>query len=151
MKIKGNEKYMSFTVFSYNATVLLIQPNPTQPNPMDVDTLSRRPVYSRRLCLADCGQTRRRQQNWEQTTRATTTPAEHRATPPEPATCTETVSSLSALGPWAPPPTPPASLESIYRVSLTTDVCEGYGRKLAAFIAPLLATIAAQHKNSPLL
>jgi len=24
---------MSFTVFSYNATVLLIQPNPTQPNP----------------------------------------------------------------------------------------------------------------------
>ena len=27
MKIKGNEKY-EFTVFSYNATVLLIQPNP---------------------------------------------------------------------------------------------------------------------------
>jgi len=26
-------KSMSFTVFSYNATVLLIQPNPTQPNP----------------------------------------------------------------------------------------------------------------------
>jgi len=26
-------KSMSFTVFSYNATVLFIQPNPTQPNP----------------------------------------------------------------------------------------------------------------------
>jgi len=39
VKIKGNEKY-EFTVFSYNATVLLIQPNPThhmcwkmRPNP----------------------------------------------------------------------------------------------------------------------
>ena len=29
VKIKGNES-MSFTVFSYNATVLLIQTNPTQ-------------------------------------------------------------------------------------------------------------------------
>jgi len=29
-------KSMSFTVFSYNATVLLIQPNPTQPNPTHV-------------------------------------------------------------------------------------------------------------------
>jgi len=43
------------------------------------------------------------------------------------------------------------SLESIYRVSLTVDLCEGYGRKLAAFIAPLSATIPAQPKNSPLL
>jgi len=43
----------------------------------------------------------------------------------------------------------PPLLESIYRVSLTVDLCEG--RKLAAFIAPLSATIPAQHKNSPLL
>jgi len=43
------------------------------------------------------------------------------------------------------------SLESIYRLSVTVDLCEGYGRKLAAFIAPLSATIPAQHKNSPLL
>jgi len=43
------------------------------------------------------------------------------------------------------------SLVSNYRVSLTVDLCEGYGRKLATFIALLSATIPAQHKNSPLL
>ena len=60
--------------------------------------------------------------------------------------------SLPALGPWAPPPAERGpSLESIYRVALTVDLCEGQGRKLAAFIAPLSATVPAQHKNSPLL
>ena len=34
------------------------------------------------------------------------------------------VASLPALGPWAPPAERGPSLESIYRVSLTVDVCE---------------------------
>jgi len=36
-----------------------------------------------------------------------------------------TVPSLPALGPWAPPAERGPSLESIYRVSLTVDLCEG--------------------------
>jgi len=36
-----------------------------------------------------------------------------------------TVASLPALGPWAPPAERGPSLESIYRVSLTVDLCEG--------------------------
>jgi len=36
-----------------------------------------------------------------------------------------TVASLPALGPWAPPAERGPSLESIYRVSLTVDICEG--------------------------
>ena len=53
---------------------------------------------------------------------------------------------IGALG--TPSRTGP-SLESIYRLSVTVDLCEGYGRKLAAFIAPLSATrpISEQHKN----
>jgi len=47
-----------------------------------------------------------------------------------------TVPSLPALGPWAPRAERGPSLESVYRVSLTVDLCEGLGRKLAAFIAP---------------
>ena len=35
------------------------------------------------------------------------------------------VASLPASGPWAPPAERGPSLESIYRVSLTVDVCEG--------------------------
>jgi len=35
------------------------------------------------------------------------------------------VQSLSALGPWAPPAERGPSLESIYRVSRTVDLCEG--------------------------
>ena len=35
------------------------------------------------------------------------------------------VASLPALGPWAPPAERNPSLESIYRVSLTVDLCEG--------------------------
>jgi len=35
------------------------------------------------------------------------------------------VASLPALGPWAPPAERGPSLESIYRVSLTVDLCEG--------------------------
>jgi len=35
------------------------------------------------------------------------------------------VASLLALGPWAPQPNGALSLESIYRVSLTVDLCEG--------------------------
>ena len=54
-------------------------------------------------------------------------------------------------GPGHPPAERGPSLESIYRVSLTVDLCEGRGRKLAAFIAPLSATVPAQLKNSPLL
>ena len=61
------------------------------------------------------------------------------------------VPSLPALGLWAPPAERGPSLASVYRVSLTVDVGEGQSRKLAAFIAPLSATIPAQHKNSPLL
>jgi len=57
---------------------------------------------------------------------------------------------IGALGTPSPAERGP-SLESIYRISLTADACEGKGRKLAAFIAPLSATIPAQHKNSPLL
>ena len=38
---------------------------------------------------------------------------------------TLTVASLPALGPWAPPAERGPSLESIYRVSLTVDLCEG--------------------------
>ena len=35
------------------------------------------------------------------------------------------VASLPALGPWAPLAERGPSLESIYRVSLTVDLCEG--------------------------
>jgi len=35
------------------------------------------------------------------------------------------VASLPALGPWAPPAERGPSLESIYRVSLAVDLCEG--------------------------
>jgi len=35
------------------------------------------------------------------------------------------VPSLPALGPWAPPAERGPSLESIYPVSLTVDLCEG--------------------------
>ena len=35
------------------------------------------------------------------------------------------VPSLLALGSWAPPAERGPSLESIYRVSLTVDLCEG--------------------------
>jgi len=35
------------------------------------------------------------------------------------------VAPLPALGPWAPPSGTGPSLESIYRVSLTVDLCEG--------------------------
>ena len=35
------------------------------------------------------------------------------------------VASLPALGPWVPPAERGPSLESIYRVSLTVDLCEG--------------------------
>jgi len=35
------------------------------------------------------------------------------------------VASLPALGPWAPPAERGPSLESIYQVSLTVDLCEG--------------------------
>jgi len=35
------------------------------------------------------------------------------------------VPSLPALGPWAPQAERGPSLESIYRVSLTVDLCEG--------------------------
>jgi len=35
------------------------------------------------------------------------------------------VASLPALGPWAPPSRTGPSLKSIYRVSLTVDLCEG--------------------------
>jgi len=35
------------------------------------------------------------------------------------------VPSLAALGPWAPPAERGPLLESIYRVSLTVDLCEG--------------------------
>jgi len=38
---------------------------------------------------------------------------------------TRAVASLPALGPWAPPAERGPSLESIYRVSLTVDLCEG--------------------------
>jgi len=39
--------------------------------------------------------------------------------------CVHAVASLPALGPWAPPAERGRSLESIYRVSLTVDLCEG--------------------------
>ena len=65
--------------------------------------------------------------------------------------CLQAVPSLPALGPWAPPAERGPFLESIYRVSLIVDLCEGQDRKLTAFIAPLSATIPTQHKNSPLL
>jgi len=35
------------------------------------------------------------------------------------------VASLPALGPWAPPGEQSPSLESVYRVSLTVDLCKG--------------------------
>ena len=38
---------------------------------------------------------------------------------------TQTVPSLPASGPWAPPAERGPSLESIYRVSLTVDLCGG--------------------------
>ena len=37
----------------------------------------------------------------------------------------DSVPSLPALGPWAPPTERGPSLESIHRVSLTVDLCEG--------------------------
>jgi len=37
----------------------------------------------------------------------------------------DSVPSLPALGPWAPPAERGPSLESIYRVSITVDLCEG--------------------------
>jgi len=60
--------------------------------------------------------------------------------------------SLLALGPWAPPP--PAercpSLESIYRVSLTVDLCEGTGKipKLRLSLTSHPAT-SSPHSPSP--
>jgi len=57
------------------------------------------------------------------------------------------VASLPALGPWAPPAERGPSQDSIYRVSLAADLCEGKGRKLAAFIAPLSATIPAAQEQ----
>ena len=41
------------------------------------------------------------------------------------ATVTTAVPALSALGPWTPPAERGPSLESIYPVSLTVDLCEG--------------------------
>ena len=38
---------------------------------------------------------------------------------------TRAVASLPASGPWVPPAERRPSLESIYRVSLTVDLCEG--------------------------
>ena len=42
------------------------------------------------------------------------------------------VASLPALGPWAPPAERGPSLESIYRISLTVDICEG--NKIISFL-----------------
>jgi len=42
-----------------------------------------------------------------------------------PSCCLYAVASLPALGPWAPPAERGPSLESIYRVSLTVDLCKG--------------------------
>ena len=65
-------------------------------------------------------------------------PTEHWSCTKRPATCVrnpypylrriydaKAVPSLPALGPWAPPAERPPSLESIHRVSLTVDLCEG--------------------------
>jgi len=49
----------------------------------------------------------------------------------------QSVASLPALGPWAPPAERGPSLESIYRVSLTVDLCEGNKTiSLKKFISP---------------
>ena len=50
-------------------------------------------------------------------------PLPHSMLPPHSLLCS--VPSLPALGPWAPPAERGPSLESIYRVSLTVDLCEG--------------------------
>jgi len=47
------------------------------------------------------------------------------------------VAALPALGPWAPPAERGPSLESIYQVSLTVDLCEGNKIiSLKKFISP---------------
>jgi len=56
-----------------------------------------------------------------------------------------TVASLPALVPWAPPPAQRGpSLESIYRVSITVDLCEG--NKIISF----KKFISAQPVGGPL-
>ena len=49
-----------------------------------------------------------------------------------------TVASLPALGPWAPPAERGPSLESIYRVSLAVDPCEGNANYFLKNISPQL-------------
>jgi len=58
------------------------------------------------------------------------------------------VASLSALGPWAPPAERGPSLESIYRVSLTVDLCEGNKIiSLKKFILPQPVGAPQKEKN----
>ena len=61
----------------------------------------------------------------------------------------KSVASLPALGPWAPPAERGPSLESIYRVSFTVDLCEG--NKIISFrkfISPQLVGGPSKGKKS---
>ena len=61
------------------------------------------------------------------------------------------VASLPALGPWAPPSrTGPLARKYLPGFPYSWSL-QRFRQKLAAFIAPLHATITAQHKNSPLM
>jgi len=62
----------------------------------------------------------------------------------------DSVASLPALGPWAPPAERGPSLESIYRVSLTVDLCQG--NKIISFkqfILPLPVGGPSKRKKNP--
>jgi len=60
------------------------------------------------------------------------------------------VASLPALGPWAPPAERGPSLESIYQVSLTVDLCEGNKIiSLKKFILPQPVGGPSKRKKNP--
>jgi len=60
----------------------------------------------------------------------------------------QSVASLLALGPWAPPAERDLSLESIYRVSLTVDLCEGNKIiSLKKYISPQPVGAPQKEKN----
>ena len=61
------------------------------------------------------------------------------------------IASLPALGPWAPPAERGPSLESIYRISLTVDICEGNERiSFFLIISPQPVGAPQKEKNPEL-
>ena len=60
----------------------------------------------------------------------------------------QAVASVPGLGPWAPPAKRGPSLESIYRVSLTVDLCEG--NKIITFLPQPVGGLSKRKKSGAL-